>query len=475
MHRVGFGIAMIGLAGVACGGGMTPPTMEGREGMLSRTAIAQKCEEAAQQHDRPFVIEWDATDLAAFEAKAKNTTIVVRYEGCKLVPLYECTTAGNVGTFGAYGVPEFTSGTVQGFEVSNEGELYAKLPLGAASLSGRIEAGESLHLSYFVSGVATSSRDALYRADVDRHESCRDATHFVHSFALGAFELSTASHSGGAAEASGFGAEVGGSRRTSESQVGKGGDLASCKSQQQATCRVPIRLTLRSIRSGAPPVANAGAPPQPGEAPKEVRDQISNTQNVVGLWMEAVKKWNEKGDGAGCVSGMDEAARLDPKVRQNGAFQNVYWRCLMGAGRCDEGAKYLRDKLAAEDTARRKSDQELDEEVSEESNRICSSTQASNDADYVARASREISKASSAGDEKTCRSRFDGIASRYPKVKGTHKVRAGAERAMESAWRCVSKVSGCPAAKALFVRAEKLAHPNRADAELDKRFERDCR
>jgi hypothetical protein len=196
-----------------CAGGVPAPTMEGRQGMLSRTAIAQKCEAAAEGHDRPFVIEWDATDLATFEAKARQTTIVVRYEGCELVPLYDCTSASSIGTFGAYGVPELTSGTLQGFDVKNQGELYAKLPLGAASLSGRLEAGESLHLAYFVSGLASSSRDSLYRVDVDQHPACRDATHFVASYALGAFELSSSANSAGSAEASGFGAELGGSRR----------------------------------------------------------------------------------------------------------------------------------------------------------------------------------------------------------------------------------------------------------------------
>ena len=45
------------------------------------------------------------------------------------------------------------------------------------------------------------------------------------------------------------------------------------------------------------------------------------------------------------VGGTLKIDRLLPAVRQNAAFQNIYWRCLMGAGRCDEGGKYLRDKL----------------------------------------------------------------------------------------------------------------------------------
>src|SRR5262249_18309923 len=119
----------------------------GREGMLSTTAVAQKCREAAKGHDRPFVVEWDATDLATFEAKAARDTVFVRYDGCNLEVVDGCADAVSPGRFGAYGTPQFTSGTTQGFDVKNQGELYAKLPLGAASLSGKVAAGETLHLS----------------------------------------------------------------------------------------------------------------------------------------------------------------------------------------------------------------------------------------------------------------------------------------------------------------------------------------
>jgi hypothetical protein len=196
---------------------------------------------------------------------------------------------------------------------------------------------------------------------------------------------------------------------------------------------------------------------------------------VGSVWQEAVKKWTEKGDATGCVDGLDRAARLDPKVRQNGAFQNVYWRCVMGAGRCDEGAKYLRDKLAAEDTARRKTDAALDQEVVEEANRHCPSASAKSDAEYVIRAGREIHKAFQGSDEVTCRDRFDGIAQRYASLGSERRAQADARRSLELGWKCVAKVSGCAAAKALFSRAEKLERPKATDAEIDKKHARDCR
>jgi hypothetical protein len=146
---------------LACGGAGVHPAMQGKEGMLSSTAIAKKCEEAKEGHDRPFVVEWDATDLASFEAAARQRTMFVKYEGCSLKVLYECRDPNVLSRFGAYGSPDFTSGAVQGFDIRNQGELYAKLPLGASTLSGRLHEGEALHLKYFVSGVATSSRESV--------------------------------------------------------------------------------------------------------------------------------------------------------------------------------------------------------------------------------------------------------------------------------------------------------------------------
>jgi hypothetical protein len=140
--------------------------------MLSQTAVAQKCDAAAKSHARPFVVEWDATDLASFEAKAQSNTLFVHYEGCNIDVLYECKDPNIHAKFGNFGVPQFTSGTIQGFDIKNEGDLYAKLPLGAATLQGRVSAGETLHLKYFVSGVAMSSRDTLYRGEIQSVPGC---------------------------------------------------------------------------------------------------------------------------------------------------------------------------------------------------------------------------------------------------------------------------------------------------------------
>jgi hypothetical protein len=43
-----------------------------------------------KRHDRPFIIEWDATDLSQFESITSNDLVFVRYEGCDLHVVDSC-------------------------------------------------------------------------------------------------------------------------------------------------------------------------------------------------------------------------------------------------------------------------------------------------------------------------------------------------------------------------------------------------
>ncbi len=474
---VGSALLAVGLCS-GCGAAPPAPVMEGRDGMLSRTAISQKCEEAARDHDRPFVIEWDATDLASFEAKAKRGTVLVAYEGCELKPMYECSDSANPAAFGTYGHPQFTSGTTQGFDVTNEGELYAQLPLGAAKLSARVQKGEKLHLEYFVSGVATSSRDAIYAGDLGSAPGCPEVTHFVWAYNLGAFELTTSTESSSAAEASAFGAGIGGSGKNKEAQAGKGGEMASCKTQDQRACRVPIRLTLRAVRPGSHPKgALPGVPgvPPPG-AGGDVAAAIEHGETqrkLADMWMEANRKLNEHGDGKACLEIVDRILVLDPRWADNPTVPQVRSRCLMRAGRCDEGTKDYRALMAAKDVKRLKSDEDLDEEVRKVANRECPASTAKNDVDFLIRSEHEMRKVASAKDGPECRKRFAIIKKRLAKIpekaapcKGDKncfaerrkqsRARQSALSSLEGASKCIAMAESCKAGLPFYTEQYKL-------------------
>lgn len=449
---------------------MTPPTMEGREGMLSRSLVAEKCDEASKNHLRPFVIQWDATDLADFEAKARGGTILVRYEGCELVPLYGCMDATR--PFGSYGTPEFTSGTVQGLDVANEGELYGKLPLGAVSLSARLQAGESLHLKYFVSGVATASRDSVYRGEVEQMDACKTATHYVYAYNLGAFELESVEQSSGEVGASALGGEVGGKKSSSESQLGHGGKIDSCSTQAQVACRVPIRVELRPIQVGNAPTIAQNTKPNVPSNPNATADAMANVEKakqIAELQVSAGRVVNDKKDGAQCLELLSRALQLEPNLRQQKLFTSLHSRCLMRGNQCDEGSRELREHLAAEDEGRRLTDEKLDMEVRKVANRECSSSQAKNAADKVIRAEREM-RETPAADAGTCLARFELFEKQMPGIqKGDEEDRARtlARNAIPGLIRCVAKEKGCDTGKKLWVRFIKVRNPNIKNPERD--------
>jgi hypothetical protein len=401
------------LASQACGGAGTPPTMQGRAGMLSQTAVAQKCEEAAKGHERPFVVEWDATDLASFEAKAARDTIFVRYEGCKLVVLDRCSDGEVAGKLGAYGTPQFTSGTVQGFEMKNEGDLYAKLPLGAATLSGRVQAGEALSLKYFVSGVAQNTRDAIYTSDLKSHEGW--------AYNLGAFELASLATSSGEAEGSvaGVGA-AGGKKSHEEKAVSSGGKLASCETQDQRACRVPIRLALRAVSAGENPITAApGAAAPKGDGP--ATPSAGSAEGQAEAIMKEAHQRYEQGDGQGALDLANKAMGLDSRLRSDFSFKEFRAEAVMLSGKCEDGKRDYRAVLAEQDRKHEKTDFALDRAARKRANEICSAATAIAPGDYITRARREIKAAAAVKDGRRCKALIAGISERTPKLDQSAK------------------------------------------------------
>lgn len=460
----------------ACGGvsakGNVNVAVKGEAKMLDSTAVARKCDEAAKGHERPFVVEWDATDLASFEAKAARDTVFVKYTGCNIEVLDRCSDNSIAGRYGTYGQPQWTSGTVQGFDIKSEGELYAKLPLGAVSLSGKIAAGESLHLKYYVSGVAISSRDMVYKNDLAAINGCKPATHFVWSYNLGAFELESSQKMSAEAEASGFGAGAGGKSKNESSHLAHGGDIKSCTSNNLMQCRVPIRLVLRKLEDAAdaPAVATAAAaPPAAGSYPTaaEINEKIATQEGASGAYSSALKKL-EAGDGEGCLKDFDRVMKLKPDMLDNYGAKLSRARCMMRAGKCDQGMKDARAAYAEQDLKKIKTDEDLDKEARHIGNRECPSSTAKNDIDFVERAAREmheLTMESGTGkykpmDAKSCKAKYDAIFAKVTKMdKKDHdasRARQQGISALDTGAACVARAGKCADGEPLYVESYKL-------------------
>jgi len=337
------------IAASACGGGSLPaagPSRETGQSALMGQTFAGKGACNPKSAEKPFIIEWDATDMSMFEGRAATDVVFVRYEGCDLKVLDGCANDSVRGSFGAYRPVEWTSGSVEKVNISDEGDLYAKLPLGVATLGGRVHAGEKFAMEYFVSGVRTSTRSAVYKGDLAKVSACKGATHFVYGYSLGAFALGSAKNVSAGGEVGIKGAGAGGQRVTSSNAEKKGGVLESCRSEtakEVRTCQVPIRLMLREIGDGENPDATAAA--GPAAPPPSRSDRPEMTMEETKLRESAMQKRIAK-DGKGCLADLDAADKQFPNsarasTRPDG-MMSVRGECLMLTGDCDTGKKQLR-------------------------------------------------------------------------------------------------------------------------------------
>lgn len=338
------------LAAAACGG----PSAGGPGAKRGPgNTMDLKCN--AKEHDRPFIIEWDATDMSSFEARASTDVVFVKYEGCTLKVLDGCSDDSIRGSLGAYKAVEWTSGSLEKLDIEDETELVAKLPLGVASLGGRVSSGEKFHMEYYVAGQRSATRPAVYKAELEKIAACKGATHFVYAYNLGAFGLGSkkTSKSEGGASVYGFGASA--SKSKSESAEKKGGDLATCKgdsAKEIEGCKVPIRLTLREISEGENPDKKAMSAPDTPESLSAVGklDAKIKIQGEAGDRYKAATQKLASKDGKGCLAELDKHDKLNAKAMSTdpkSGIGHVRAQCLMLAGQCDAGKQLARKSFDA--------------------------------------------------------------------------------------------------------------------------------
>jgi hypothetical protein len=333
----------------------TQPAGTGPNKLLDGTAVGQNRCAGGEALSSPFVVEWDATDLSTFEAKASRDIVFVKYEACAIQMLYGCSDNGIPGRYGRYQEPTFTSGTVESFTMQNQDEVWAKLPLGAAKFGGSIRVGESLELKYFVSGAVNATRNYVERPAIADNPRCAGATHFVSAYNLGAFEL--LAHKGASGDLTvgvqgGIGG--GGSTSTASSNLKQGGALDSCTTEAQRQCRVPIRLVLQPIDEAAPAII----------PPVETAPAYDDTPaaKAYKLRQSAIEK-EKAGDGKGCLDDLERAKKLEDTVQSRRSSMYTGAMCKMRAGKCDEGKKLMRQYLANLDEQHKVTDEQLDLQI----------------------------------------------------------------------------------------------------------------
>jgi hypothetical protein len=184
--------APLGLAG--CGGKIpkAEPTREsGQSGMMNDSFAGQNaCN--PENHLRPFIIEWDATDMSSFESITSTDIVVVHYEGCEMRVLDACRNDSIRGRRARTSPIEWTTGQLEKMLTSRTRASCTRSCRSAcASLGGRVAGGEKFAMEYYVAGTRNATRDAVYREDIAKNPACKSATHYVYGYNLGAFALGT--------------------------------------------------------------------------------------------------------------------------------------------------------------------------------------------------------------------------------------------------------------------------------------------
>jgi len=474
-------LSCLGGAALSCGGGTgvpatTPERESGQSGLMNDTfAGKNKCN--PKSADRPFVVEWDATDMSSFEAFASNDVVVVQYEGCELRVLDHCRDDSIRGKLGAYRAVDWTTGQLETVEISNEGELYAKLPLGAASLGGRVQGGEKFHMEYYVSGTRNASRTDVYQADLEKLAGCKGATHWVYGYNLGAFALGSVKDKSAEVGGSFYGFGAGANTKSHRAADKKGGDLGVCKSDVAAEvsgCKSPIRLILREIQTGADPSA-AAAKASDTDASLNAAGQIAAglemSDQARAHFTSAQEKWTA-GDGKGCLKELDAHDKLDPKHKstepKTGAgLANIRSMCLMQSGQCDAGKQLQRkfqEAFATNDT----DPAQIDNAVGGIAANYCQGANMSQ-RDQLLKAVHTLAYSSyKKVDLATCKSSYDTVKKLVPVVKprdenDSEVVNAGRLVTVYGP-QCFERAGDCATAYKLHVAENPISGEEKLDA-----------
>lgn len=201
-----------------------------------------------RSHARPLIIEWPAHDRSALETliEGGQQLVAVRYEGCEMELLRGCAAPGQYRYRGVQ--PKRDDYTFKRAD-----DLYAKIPLGAASLEAELERHGALTLDLTVIGRYEGSRARPARAEL--RGECERATHVIAGLSVGAFRLSSGADATirGRGGWNGVGAGAGSSAE--RGFVRSDGDPRSCSDTRDDSppdgCRALLRVEVEPIREPA--------------------------------------------------------------------------------------------------------------------------------------------------------------------------------------------------------------------------------
>jgi hypothetical protein len=161
---------------------------------------------------------------------------------------------------GAYRFARTTPATDH-IEIKSDDELYAKLPLGAASLEGELSRSGRLDVQTTVAGYQRLVTEGAFALE----GRCAEATHVVSGLAVGAFTLESGASGKASATAEVLSGSAGAKRSAEGELLRRAGDPERCAGATDVgpdpACASPIQLFLVPVEGGvaAPPGGGPGA------------------------------------------------------------------------------------------------------------------------------------------------------------------------------------------------------------------------
>lgn len=208
---------------------------------------------AVRPQTEPDLMGWDPGSRANLNRLRGAGVVAVRYEavGCDvtLELLSQC-----IGTTGKYQFSPYSAN--QRKVAHNTGELFAQLPVGAASLGAGMKGGRALRTDYILAGQYALPPDAIFRKSDLKGADCARATHVVSAIYVGAFILGAGESRQMDAKSTLFGVGAGVASSADVDVLSTEGDAEACAAAQREgtenyRCAVPLRIGLAALDAAA--------------------------------------------------------------------------------------------------------------------------------------------------------------------------------------------------------------------------------
>ena len=221
-----------------------------------------KCGVAKSQAE-PLIVEWPDAARGKLESQVRRSVVAVRYIGCEMQVLGQCTAPGKYG---------YTSLNPKKSRVKirNADELYASIPAYAVKFEGTLARAGELNVEMTIVGRYEADRSSVRVQDLSG--DCDGATHVVTGLSVGAFEFFAGADARAGAGVNAGDVGVNARSTSSRETLNADGQEEACKKAAAADtippygCGALLGLEVQPI-IGAQPVVVAAPAPELTRAP----------------------------------------------------------------------------------------------------------------------------------------------------------------------------------------------------------------